>query len=145
MDLTNILTISGKPGLYKLLSQSKIGAVVESLVDGKRLSAFATEKISSLEEISIFGTDEDIPLKDVFRSIHTKESGKEVLSGAKLDDKVLKSYFIEVLPSYDKERVYASDIKKVISWYNLLIKNDLLKLEDTSSTESVAETEKGGE
>ncbi len=139
MDLTHILTILGKPGLYRLISQTKTAVVVESLIDHKRFSAFASEKMSSLEEISIFCEDEDKPLKDVFRTIFTKEDGKEALQGIKLDDKALKAYFTETIPNYDKERVYTSDIKKVISWYNLLLANNLIDLEEDNKGEDVKE------
>jgi len=129
MDLSKILAISGKPGLYKHVAQSKTGIVVESIIDGKRTSAFASDQISALNDISMFTTGEDIKLEEVFRNIYQKESGKVALSD-KSNTKELKSYFEEVLPEYDKERVYISDIKKVIKWYNILAENNVLEFKE---------------
>ncbi len=121
MDLSKILSISGKPGLYKMLSQTKTGFIVESLTDGKRMPVFAHERVSSLEEISIFSTaEEDLPLKKVFRKIQAKtEGGKapEPMAG----NEAIKKFFLDCIPEYDPERVYVSDMKKVINWYNLLV------------------------
>ena len=113
MDLSKILSISGKPGLYKHIAQSKTGIVVESVSDGKRTSAFSTDQVSSLSDISIFTTDEDVKLEDVFKNIFEKEEGKKAIS-AKSSSSDIKSYFEQVLPEYDKDRVYISDIKKVL-------------------------------
>jgi hypothetical protein len=133
MDLSKILSISGKPGLFKLVSQTKSGALIESLLDGKRQPAFAKEKISSLEDISIFTTDEDVPLAKVFQEIFKKEDGKECIN-PKLDNKKLVAYMREVLPNFDEERVYTSDMKKLFTWYNLLIKNGLIDLNEKEET-----------
>ena len=132
MDLSKFLSISGKPGLYKHIAQSKTGIVVESLIDGKRISAFATDQVSTLNDISIFSTDEDIKLEDVFKNIFEKEEGKTAIS-EKSTPSELKKYFEEVLPEYDKDRVYVSDIKKVIKWYNILAEKNILEFneEDT--------------
>lgn len=139
MDLSKILSISGKPGLYKLVSQTKNGALIESLIDGKRQPAFAKEKISSLEDISIFTTDEDVPLAKVFQEIFKKEDGKECIN-PKLDNKKLVAYMREVLPNFDEERVYTSDMKKLFTWYNLLIKNGLIDLKEKEETiEAISE------
>jgi hypothetical protein len=127
MDLSKILSISGKPGLYRHVGQSKTGIVIESLVDGKRSSAFASEQISALNDISLYTTGEDIKLEDVFVNIFEKESGKAAIS-EKSSSEELKKYFEEVLPEYDKDRVYISDIKKVIKWYNILAKNEVPEL-----------------
>jgi len=129
MDLTKILAISGKPGLYKMLSQTKAGFIVESLVDGKRFPVFAHERVSTLEEISIFiSGDDDMPLKEVLRKFYDKLEGKPGPdSGA--DNKTLKSFFLETIPAYDQEKVYVSDMKKTVAWYNLLLEKGILEFE----------------
>ena len=127
MDLSNILAIAGKPGLFKLVSQTKTGAVVESLLDGKRTPAFKNDKISSLSEICMFTNDEDYPLSEVFRNIYTKENkGQVSIDYKKVSTRDLYAYFSEVLPNMDEERVYPSDVKKALSWYNLLLSKDLI-------------------
>lgn len=125
MELKEILSVSGKPGLYKVVAHTKSGLIVESLIDKKRIPVYASDKISNLEDISIFTTDEDILLKDVLKLIFDKENGGPCIE-SKADDKKLKEYMEAVLPQYDKDRVYLSDIKKLFSWYNLLQKNNLL-------------------
>jgi hypothetical protein len=126
MDLSGIISIGGMPGLYKVVAQAKSGLIVESLIDKKRFPAYASSKVSTLDDISVFTTGEDLPLKDVLKNILEKEKGKPALDH-KSPEADLKKYFSEVVPEYDSERVYISDIKKIISWYNLLQKNDLLK------------------
>lgn len=126
MDLTGIIAISGKPGLFKVITQGKNSIIVESLTDNKRIPAYATDRISALDDISIYTYDEDKPLREVFTSIYEKESGKETLSH-KEDLKKLESYLLEVLPNFDKERVYQSDIKKIFQWYNMLLTSGNLK------------------
>jgi len=125
MELSKILSIGGKPGLYKHIAQSKTGIVIESIVDGKKSSAFASEQISSLNDISIFTNDEDVKLEDVFKNIYEKEEGKKAIS-PKSSSNDIKAYFESVLPDYDKDRVYVSDMKKVIKWYNTLAENNIL-------------------
>ena len=125
MDLSEILSISGKPGLYKMIAKSKNGLIVESFIDGKRISAFSQEKISSLEEISIFTEGEDLSLKEVLKKIFEKTEGKEAID-AKSPNNKLKEFFEEAVPEYDKDRVYVSDIKKVLKWYNTLLEKELL-------------------
>ena len=139
MDLSKVLSISGKPGLFKLVSQTKNGALIESLIVGKRQQAFAKEKISSLEDISIFTTDEDVPLSKVFKEIFKKEEGKECIN-PKSDTKELVSYMKEVLPNVDVERVYTSDMKKLFTWYNLLNEKGLIDLNENE--EEIEEAEK---
>jgi hypothetical protein len=132
MDLTGIFTIGGKPGLNKLVAQSKNGVIVESLVDGKRFNASSTSKISSLEDISLFCQEGDKPLKDVLDLIGTETKYTKIDVPSDLDlKKALKKY----LPTFDEERVYNSDIKKLFNWYNLLIGADLLKLEEKVAEE----------
>jgi hypothetical protein len=137
MDLSEYYSIPGKPGVFKMLSQSKSGAIVESLIDGKRLPVFVSDKISSLDEIGMFTNGDDVPLKTVFQNIFQKENGKEASVSPKADNKALQAYFTEVLPDWDQDRVYVSDIKKVISWYNLLVEKGLVSLEENSDDSSV--------
>lgn len=139
MDLKDILAISGRPGLYQNIGQSKNGVIVESLIDGKRFPAFAHERISSLAEISVFTHGEDIELKAVFKKIFEKYEGKEAID-AKSDGNTLKAFMKEILPDYDEDRVYTSDIKKMLSWYNLLASKSLLEFpEEEPETEAAVE------
>ncbi len=133
--LKGILSISGQPGLYKLVAEAKNNIVVESLDTNKRMPVYSTSKVSALEDIAIFTTKEDLPLKEVFKAISEKENGGAAIS-PKLQDKDLKSYFQVVVPDYDKERVYVSDIKKVISWYNTLQEKGLLDFSEEESKEA---------
>lgn len=126
MDLSKIMAISGKPGLYKMLSQAKTGLIVESLADGKRFPVFSHERVSSLEEISIFSTgEEDLPLKDVFKKLFDKLDGQPG-PDAKNKEAEVKQLFSEAIPEYDAERVYVSDMKKTVSWYNMLLEKEML-------------------
>jgi hypothetical protein len=131
MNLSGILAISGFPGLYKLVSQMKSGLVVESIVDGKRMPAYATHKILALEDISIYTEDEDVPLGEVFDLIAKKNDKKPTINPKKVSANELKQELESVLPDYDRERVYNSDLKKLFQWYNLLAEHDLL-IEDDS-------------
>ena len=119
MNLKDILSITGKPGLYKTVAQAKNGVIVESISDGKRFQVFANDKISSLEEISIFTDGDDLPLKVVLKRMHDQENGAAA-SNPKSDDKAMRAYFAGIVPEYDKERVYVSHIRKILVWYNLL-------------------------
>ena len=139
MDLTEIMSISGKPGLYKMVTHTKTGMLVESMNDQKRFPVFAHEKVSSLEEISIFTETEDVPLKEVFKKIHDLLEGEKALSHKSSGDE-LKDFFDDAVPDYDKERVYVSEIKKVIQWYNILHEKELLDF-----TEEEEEKDTGGE
>lgn len=136
MKLSEILSISGKSGLYVLVSRSKSGVIVESISDKKRFPAFATDRISSLEEISMFTYEKDVPLKDVLKSIYDKENGGKAID-PKSDAKLLKEYMEAVLPEFDRDRVYVSDMKKLFTWYNLLQENNMI---DFSAAEEVEET-----
>jgi hypothetical protein len=133
MNLSQIISIAGMPGLHKVIAQAKNGVVVESVVDKKRTTAFATHKISSLEDISMFTASEDVPLKDVFTKIYEKENGGLCIDPKQSDDKALHAYFGEVLPDYDRDRVHTSDLKKLFSWYHILHKADLLKAEEEAT------------
>jgi len=138
MNLKDILAISGEGTLFKFIAQGKNAVIVENLETGRRISAGATAKVSALDEIAIFTTGEDMPLGKVMDLIWEKENGGETLSH-KLPDTELKQYFATVMPDYDRDRVYTSDIKKVLHWYNILHKLSLLVKEE----EKPAETEDG--
>lgn len=136
--LKGILAISGHSGLFKMISNAKNALIVESLVDKKRMPAYATSKISALEDIAIFTDEGDVPLADVFKNIKEKENGGKAISH-KASGNELKGYMAEVLPNYDEDRVYVSDMKKVFQWYNLLQENNLL--EDLDKEEEVESAE----
>lgn len=136
MSLKKILAISGKPGLYELKAQTRAGFLAESLIDGKKLSIGLRHNVSMLNEIAIYTYTEEVPLQEVFQKIKDKENGGEAISH-KVSKNELENYFSEVLPGYDEDRVYASDMKKVVQWYNLLHKKDLLDF----SEETEASTE----
>ncbi len=140
--LKGILSISGYGGLFKMVSQAKNSIIVESIVDGKRMPTYATSRISALEDISVFTEEGDKKLEEVFKLIHEKENGQQALSSKSTGDE-LKEYMKSVLPDYDKDRVYVSDIKKVISWYNLLIEKDLLDLTKSIDDSESPDTEEG--
>ena len=138
MDLQGIISISGRPGLFKIVTQGKSNVIVESLIDKKRFPAFASEKISSIEDISIFTYEEDVKLTDVFSTLLSQNEGKESINH-KVEESVLRSTFTSVLSNYDIDRVYLSDIRKVFQWYNLLLKEGLLKLEIIEEAEAASE------
>ena len=145
MDLKDVLAISGKPGLYKFISQGRNSVmIVENLEDKKRTTAFTTAKISSLEDIAVFTDTEDMALKDVLKAIYEKENGAASIDH-KSSGKVLEKYFDEIIPTYDRKRVYASDIKKVVLWYNILQKLELLDFSEDKDDKDVKETEEPDE
>lgn len=144
MNLTGIIAIAGKPGLYKVLAQSKNGLIVESLIDGKRIPAYATHKVSALEDISIYTYSEDVPLSEVFKAVYDKEKGGEAIAHNSKPDE-LRDYLMTILPEYDQERVYPSDLKKLFSWYNLLHKSGNLILKEEEEVEAKAEVEEAKE
>ncbi len=129
MKLTGILSIAGYPGLFKMVSQMKTGLVVESLLDGKRMPAYSTQKILALEDISIYTEEDDVPLADVFAMFLKKTGGKAALNPKKASIYELSDFLTSVLPNYDKERVYNSDLKKLFQWFNLLAEKGLLEEE----------------
>jgi len=145
IDLTGIIAISGQPGLYKVVAQSKNGIIVESLTDKKRTAVSATAKVSSLEDISMFTTSDDKPVAEIMKSIFDKEKGGACID-SKADDKTVVAYFASVLPDYDKDRVYTSNMRKLYTWYNGLQSTGKLKEEATKdeATEKIvkAATEK---
>ena len=134
MDLRTVLSVSGKPGLFKLIAHQKNGVVVESLLDGKRTAISANANVSSLGDIAIYTYEEEVPLRDVFKAMAEVTEGKEALSHKSSKDQ-LEDFFGEVLPKFDQERVYASDIKKVVQWFNILVKNDLLSILEEEGSE----------
>jgi len=122
MGLEKILSISGKPGLYELTAQTRGGFVAKSVTDGKKIAVNVRNNVSLLSEIAIYTYTEEVPLGEIFQKISDKEEGKKAIDH-KSNKKELEAYFSEILPAYDVERVYQSDIKKVLQWYNLLIDN----------------------
>lgn len=120
MSLDKILSIGGKPGLFKLLTQTRTGFVAESLLDGKRVSVGLRNNVNLLSEIAIYTLSEEVPLAEVFQKIKEKEGGEKTPITHKAAKDELEEYFFAVLPDYDEDRVYVSDIKKIVQWYNIL-------------------------
>lgn len=139
MNLDKILAISGKPGLYLLKIQTRSGFVAESLVDGKKITVGLRSNVSLLSEISMYTNNEEKPLAEVMRSIAVKEDNGPALTH-KADNAELLGYFEEILPDYDKDRVYPSDIKKVLNWYNILQAKGMVSKEAPAKEEKAAET-----
>ena len=121
MDIKDFIAVSGQPGLYKLVSQGKSILIAESLETGNRMPVHATNHVSSLEEIAVFTATEDKPLKEVFYEIYQKENGKTILDPKKSTNDQIREYFASVLPAYDRNKVYVSDMKKIFTWYNILV------------------------
>ena len=142
MDFSHFFTITGKAGLYKYVGSTKSGIIVESLIDKKRLPAYNNQKIVSLDDISVFLVEEDIPLRDVIRKIYDKFEGKKADLDLNVDKNKLFLHFGEIVPEFDSDRVYPSDIKKIFQWYNQLISNDLLTFEEEVVEPVEAEVEK---
>lgn len=123
MSLTKIIAIAGKPGLYEIIAQAKAGFITSSLADGKKTPVKNTQNVSVLSDIGIYTYEEEIPLGKVFLNIHEKEEGKETISHKSANNE-LADLMLAVLPEYDQERVYVSNIKKIVQWYNILISNE---------------------
>ena len=135
--LKTILSIAGKPGLYKLISQGKNMLIVESLVDKKRVPAYGHEKIISLGDIAMYTDTDDVPLSEVLEAVKKKENGAAATLDVKKAGKAeLFAYFGEVLPNFDRDRVYPTDIKKLIAWYNLLIANGITDFAEVEEAEA---------
>jgi ubiquinone biosynthesis protein Coq4 len=130
MEFNKIIAVTAKPGLFQVISQSKSAIIVSSLTNDKKIAISTTQNVSLLENIAIYTYEEDIPLLKVFKAMFQKTEGKEAISH-KESSKKLETFFVEVLPDYDAERVYTSNIKKVIQWFNLLVKSgmDFSKIE----------------
>ena len=135
MDLSKILSVTGKGGLFKLLSHNKTSFIVESLTDGKRFPVFPNDGVATLDNISIFTEDDDVSLQSVLLSIYKKENGAQSAVYVS-DNNALKAYFAEILPNYDRERVYVSNMKKVILWYNQLVEKQLIDDKEEEKTEN---------
>ena len=135
--LKKILSVSGKPGLYKLVSQGKSMLIVEALTDGRRLPVYAREKIISLGDIAIYTDGDEVPLYEVLNSVKAKEEGKAVSSidASRATPDELRAYMAEVLPNFDRDRVYPTDIKRLLSWYNLLISAGITDFDPQESAE----------
>jgi hypothetical protein len=141
MSLEKVLSISGKPGLYKLTQQTRNGFLAESLLDHKTISVSSRHNVSLLSEIAIYTLTEEVPLREIFKKIASKEEGKETINH-KVPRIELEEFFFGILPDYDEERVYPSDIKKVVQWYNLLVKNgftDFSEIKEETKTEIAAD------
>lgn len=141
VDLKKILSISGYPGLFEFISQAKSGIIVEAISDKKRSSVSTTTKVSSLSDIAIYTDTEELALQQVLQKIKEKENGETAINPKSSPDE-LKKYFADVLPDYDRDRVYVSHIKKVLEWYNLLQQNSML---DFLEPEEEAEEDVAGE
>ena len=137
--LKEILSVTGKPGLFKLVSQGKNMLIVESLIDGKRIPAYTKDKVVSLGDIAIFTENAEVPLSQVLESVKTKENGGSCSIDQKADNDKLRKYMSEVLPEYDRDRVYPSDIRKMIAWYNLLINAKITDFVEETKEESTQE------
>ncbi len=141
MALDKILSVAGKPGLFKLLTQTRAGFVGESLLDGKRVTVGIRNNVSVLSEIAIYTLEEEVPLGEVFQKISKKEGGKKTSINHKAEKIDLEEYFFEILPNYDEDRVYASDIKKIIQWYNILLENKITDFSPSKDEEATIAAE----
>ena len=137
--LKTVLSISGKPGLFKLINQGKNMLIVESLLTHKRVPAYARDKVVSLGDIAIYTTEEEVPLANVFKTIYDKE-GKVLDASLYKTEEQLRAFFVEILPNYDEDRVYATDIKRVISWYNILVNAGITDFVPEEKEEQQSET-----
>lgn len=144
MDLKSIISITGKPGLHKVISQTKNGIIAESIVDAKRFPVYASEKVSAIEDISIYTTSEDVPLTEVFEKLVKKTEGKVAIDHNSKPEELKK--FIKQVVDFDEERVYNSDLKKMFQWFNILINAGLLKVEAKKEKKTTAkESEKAAD
>lgn len=142
IDLTGIISISGQPGLYKIVAQSKNGIIVEGLSDKKRVNVYSSTKVSTLGDISMFTTGDDKPIEEIMTSIFEKEKGGAAIDN-KADDKTVEKYFGEILPDYDKDRVYVSNMRKLFTWYNSLqTTGNLKEKEEVKEGEEKSKTSK---
>lgn len=140
MDLSRVIAISGKPGLYRLISQTRAGFVVEDLEKGKKISIVSNYNVSLLDNVAIYGISQEFPLAEVFFRIYKKENGGETIDH-KSSGVELRKYMEEILPEYDDSRVYDSDLKKLFQWYNILHKNGLLNIDLAAVEAAIAAQE----
>jgi len=143
--LKEILSMTGKPGLFKLISQGKNMLIVESLIDGKRIPAYTKDKVVSLGDIAIFTETAEVPLGKVLEALKAKENGAICSLDPKSDNEKLRKYMTEILPDYDRDRVYPSDIRKLLSWYNILINSQITEfvvVDDRTTELPVPESDK---
>lgn len=136
--ISKILSIAGRPGLFKLVTQGKNMLIVESLSNGKRTPAYAHDKVVSLGDIAIYTSDGDVPLSTVFETIKEKNDGQQVDVKALGGDAQIRAYFAEILPHFDDERVYTNDIRKIFSWYNQLIAAGVTEFKNNEIAEDEA-------
>lgn len=139
--LKTILAIAGKPGLFRLVSQGKNMLIVESLINGKRQPAYSHDKVISLGDIAMYTVEEDVPLGNVLDALKAKAESKPVDIKAFEDDHAIREFFREVLPDFDDERVYTNDIKKLISWYNILLSAGITDFKEAENNEEKQPTE----
>lgn len=140
--LKNFLSISGRPGLYKMISQGKNMIIVESLLDGKRMPAYTKDKVVSLGDIAIYTNTEEISLGQVFENISKKENGKLCPIEPKSDPNTLSKYMEEILPNYDRGRVYPNDMKKIFFWYNILVNKGIVDFVEKEENKTNEESDK---
>lgn len=143
--LKNILSISGRPGLFRLVNRGKNMLIVESIGSGKRVPAYAHDKVISLGDVSIYTEDEDVPLATVLESVKEKNGGKAVDIKALGSDGEVREYFAEILPDFDREKVYTSDIKKLLTWYNQLLEAGITDFVLAAEEAEAGETDKASE
>ncbi len=134
--LRTILSVSGKPGLFKLVSSGKNMIVVESLIDGKRIPIHPRDKVVALGDIAMYTIEEEVPLKEVLSNLKKKENGAKASISVSAKPQELYAYFREVLPTFDQDRVYPTDIKKLLQWYNLLVEKNVDFEAEQSSEEA---------
>ena len=128
--LKDILSISGKPGLFKMISKGKNLLIAESLIDQKRIPVYARDKVVSLADITMYSNSGDTRLFQILKSIKQKENGEAISFSSTITDGELRTYFSQILPDFDRDRIYPSEIKKVMNWYNLLVKSELTDFEE---------------
>ncbi|RRD75878.1 hypothetical protein EII41_06245 [Tannerella forsythia] len=144
--LKKILSVSGKPGLYQMVSQGKNMLIIESLTDKKRIPAYARDKVISLGDIAIYTNEKEVPLYEVLNSVKQKEGGQKVsLELTKASPDELRAYLAEVLPDFDRERVYPTDIKRLLTWYNILLAAGITEYEPQEEKQEKEEVEETSE
>tara|TARA_R110000868_G_scaffold113005_2_gene303734 strand:+ start:928 stop:1365 length:438 start_codon:yes stop_codon:yes gene_type:complete len=145
MKLEEILSIGGKPGLYKLIKATRQGVLVESLTDGKRMPVSQRAEVSALSDIAIYTYEEEVPLSEIFDKVYDKAEGGLAIDAKTASNDELKAYMEEILPNFDQERVYPSHLKKLFSWYNMLHAKDMLIQETEDASAEAEESAKEGE